>query len=92
MNLPDGYVAHLPPPKARAPVRHALGEAIAIPAEISVSGYEQREKTCANCGAVRVTIFSPDVNEMRAWRRSADGPQITTDIAPPCNSDAGWPR
>lgn len=89
--LHAGYVAHLPPPKAAPPVRHLFGDAVTVPADIAPSGYEQKEKTCANCGAVRVTIFGPNALAMRAWRRSPEGPQITTEIPPPCNSDAPWP-
>lgn len=92
MNLPPGYVAHLPPPQGLPPRAHLFDAAIDIAADKSASGYAQKEKTCRNCGAVRVTVFSPDVYEMRAWRRSGDGPQITTDIAPPCNSESPWPR
>jgi len=68
---------------------HVFGAEVLIAACVSPSGFEQKEKTCRNCGAVRVTVLgAPDP---RAWRRTADGPQITTDLAPPCNSEAAWP-
>jgi hypothetical protein len=66
-----------------------LGAEVMISCDISPSGFEQKEKTCKNCGAVRVTMLG--AADPRAWRRTADGPQITTDLAPPCNSDAAWP-
>lgn len=79
-------IAHLPPPIARPPQRHVFGPDIRIPRELSPSGYEQIERTCANCGAVKITIMSGG----RAWRRSADGPQVATSIAPPCDPDLEW--
>ena len=91
--LSDRDVVQLPVSKAHPPVNHPLGPAVTVPPEISISGFEQREKTCKNCGAVRVTILDfARGNFWRAWRRTTDGPQITTDIPPPCNKDAGWPR
>ena len=90
--LPD--VVHLPPPKpgARPPLHHALGDAVTIAPENSISGYEQKEKTCKNCGAVRVTILDPARNMFwRAWRRTAEGEQIETDIPPPCDAEGAWP-
>lgn len=79
--LPEGYVLH-------APKNHVLGPAVTIPADVSPSLYEQHEKTCANCGAVRVTMMG---RPWRAWRRDASGPQIETVVAPPCDKDAPWP-
>lgn len=81
---------HLTPQQGLPPPRHLFGDAVVIAREISISGYEQKEKTCRNCGAVRVTMIG--VPAARAWRRSADGPQIETGLAPPCDHDAGWPR
>ena len=81
-------VAHLPA-KAHPPRAHILDVAVAVSPENSPSGYEQREKTCKNCGAVRVTILPAGT---RAWRRGADSPQITTDLPPPCDSEGAWPR
>lgn len=78
----DQPIAHLPHP----PQRHVFGPDIRIARELSPSGYEQIERTCANCGAVKITIMSGG----RAWRRSADGPQVATSIEPPCDRDAGW--
>lgn len=91
--MPDheGEVAHLPPPKAgRPPARHVFGPDIRIPREIAPSGFEQIERTCANCGAVKITIVG--ASEPRAWRRTAEGPQIVSGLAPPCGLNGGWPR
>lgn len=81
---------HMPPQQGLPPARHIFGDAVVIAAEISISGHEQKEKTCRNCGAVRVTMIGGPA--ARAWRRTAEGPQIETEIAPPCDHDAGWPR
>jgi hypothetical protein len=69
--LPEGFVLHLPPPK-NAP-RHLFGEAVTIPADISPTGIEQKEKTCQVCGAVRVTIIGGEIP--RAWRIKGDDVQ-----------------
>jgi hypothetical protein len=88
--MPDGYVVHMPPPKIGAPpVRHVFGPDIRIARDLSPSGFEQIERTCANCGAVKITIIG--IGEPRAWRRTAEGPQITTSIEPPCDLDTRWP-
>lgn len=83
--LPDGYVVHLPPPKAhRQP--HIFGDAVTIPPETSDTGFEQKEKSCRNCGAVRVTILGEAAS--RAWRAGAGAPLIEIDTALPCPSKA----
>lgn len=83
--MPDGYVVHMPAlPKHRQP--HVFGDAVVIPAETSDSGFEQKEKACKNCGAVRVTIFSSDALRMRGWRLGAGMPLIETSVAPSCLS------
>ncbi len=80
LNPPADYVAYIPARKAK-PQPHVLSGAIRIPPELSPSGFEQVEKTCKNCGAVRVTVLAPGA-EHRQWRWTADGPQV--DDAPPC--------
>jgi hypothetical protein len=99
----EGDIVHpLPPeddsgePVSRPPLRmgrplsqHVLGAEVMIAAVVSPSGFEQKEKTCKNCGAVRVTMIGSVWP--RAWRRTPDGPQVLTMLAPPCNSEAAWP-
>jgi hypothetical protein len=80
--LPIATRPHYPP--------HVFGAELKVPADVSPSGFEQKEKTCKNCGAVRVTVLGSA--SPRAWRRTSEGPQITTTIEPPCNAEAGWPR
>jgi hypothetical protein len=89
----DAEIAKLPPPKFGAPpIHHLLGDPITISPDLSPSGFEQTERTCKNCGAVRILILDPkNAFYWRAWRRSADSPQVETDIPPPCDKDAGWP-
>lgn len=74
--LPGGYTLHSPQAK---PQPHLFGDTIIVPEDLSVSGYEQAERTCRNCGAVKVTVLGPGLS-WRAWRACADGPQ---DIDPP---------
>jgi hypothetical protein len=54
---PADNVADLPVSKPRAPQRHALGPAEIVPAILSTSSQERHEKTCRNCGVVRVTVI-----------------------------------
>ncbi len=82
-------VKALPPPKIIPPAKHPLGPQMFVAACVSPSGFEQIEKACKNCGAVRITVFAPVV--YRAWRRTSEGPQIATTIEPPCGSDGSWP-
>jgi hypothetical protein len=77
---PDGYVVHLPPSHRQ---RHVLGETVTIPPAASDTGYEQKEKACRNCGAVRVTVLS-SAGGRRGWRRAVGAPLIETSIEPPC--------
>lgn len=81
-------IAHLSPPILRPPQRHALGPEMRIARELSPSGFEQIERSCQNCGAVKITIMGQE--SPRAWRRSSDGVQVATSTAPPCDRDAEW--
>jgi len=63
--LPEGYVVHLPQP--RAP-EHLFGEEQIVKPEASVTGCEQHEKTCLTCGATRVTVIPPKGDAWREWR------------------------
>ena len=68
---------HLPP------LKHALfGVTRYVPAHASPSGRSQTERTCARCGAVKVTLHGAGFP--RAWRRSHDAVQVETFEAPVC--------
>lgn len=83
--LPNGEPVLLPAPKHWLPRGcHPLGNSILIGAKLSVSGHEQHEKTCAACGAVRVTIIDSSGNHRRAWRIAGNAPQVETYQAPVC--------
>jgi len=61
-------LSHLPvTPLAQVP-RHALGDPVIIPPEVSESGHEQHEKICKACSAVRITVLASDGRVWRAWR------------------------
>ena len=80
--LPDGYIVHLPPAKPRP---HAFGLPRYVPPSMSASGHEQHERTCAHCGAVKVTILDRKNDAWRrAWRKAADAEQIETFVALVC--------
>lgn len=63
--LPDGYVVHLP--QKEAP-QHLFGEEKTVKPEDSVTGHEQKEKTCLTCRAVRVTVIPKQGDAWREWR------------------------
>lgn len=65
VGLPEGYVVHLP--QAEAP-RHLFGEEKTVAARESVTGHEQKEKTCLTCHAVRVTVIPKQGDAWREWR------------------------
>lgn len=65
--LPAGYVAHMPA-TSYAP-RHLLDwPAVVVPPCASISGYEQHERKCLTCGAVRVTVIPTKGDPWREWR------------------------
>jgi hypothetical protein len=76
-DLPDGYIAHLPP------LKHRFGDALNVPPSYELDRHQQTERTCAVCGAVKVTVHSPDGRHWREWRVSASAAQRETDT-PPC--------
>lgn len=84
--IADTDVAQLPPPKLRRSP-HVFADAISIAPELSISGHEQKERTCQNCGAVKITIIGDGDNHRRAWRIGATAPQVETYVEPAC--DAG---
>ena len=63
--LPEGYVVHLP--QAAAP-RHLFGERTIVSPDKSISGYEQHERACLTCRAVRVTVVPKLGDPWREWR------------------------
>lgn len=63
--LPDGYVVHLP--QKEAP-RHLFGEEKPIAPQDSITGHEQKEKTCLTCRAVRITVIPKQGDAWREWR------------------------
>lgn len=65
-DTPDADVEHLPEPKPRPPQRHVLDAAKVILADPASSSHEQHEKTCRNCGVVRVTMIGGIFP--RVWR------------------------
>lgn len=88
--MTDDNVAHLP---ARAMPRqpHVFGDFKRVYADASPSGYEQTERTCKNCGAVRITILTKDGAPLRAWRGPDDAKQVITEVAPLCPQTARAP-
>ena len=79
----DTAIAHLP----RPPLRHVFGAEMRLAPEVSPSGCEQVERTCANCGVVKITIIDAADNHRRAWRRG--GEQVETYVAPMCEGTLG---
>ena len=86
--LPDGYVAHLPPPKAMPPRRHVFGDPVSVKANLPLGRCQQTERTCKLCGVVKVTVHGPSDNHFRAWRKHQDAEQIETFAALPCEPKA----
>lgn len=83
--LPDGYIAHFP--NAPAP-RHAFdGSFVSVPAHRTLTRLPQTERTCATCGAVKVTVHEDGGGARREWRASATGEQTTME--PVCTGMIG---
>ncbi len=64
--LPAGYVVHLP---RQRPVLHGpFSDPVSIPAQETPSGHPQTERTCVNCGAVKITVHGLNGFSWREWR------------------------
>ncbi len=64
-------------------IRHRWGEPIAI-LENTPSGCQETERTCVQCGYVRITTHYPDgAFPGRAWR-TRDGMRAEIEHTPPC--------
>lgn len=63
-------------------LKHRFDTHVWIQADRSRSGRPQTERACTTCGAVKVTLHGADTG--RAWRTSAEAPQIETFEAPIC--------
>ena len=88
--LPEGYVAHLPPPKPRMHSAADFYPPRYIPPSLSASGYEQHERTCRHCGAVKITILDRGADAYRrAWRKAEDAEQVETFVALVCGARVG---
>lgn len=82
--MPDGYVIHLPAPANPPPQPHVFGAHVRVPPNPLLARHAQTERTCLNCGAVKVTVHAPDGGCWREWRTSADAEQVATGVWPPC--------
>lgn len=81
--IPDSTDVHkLPPPKNAPRVPHQFGGEVRVAPQDSISGFEQIERTCSACDAVKVTIIDPGGNHHRAWRKG--GVQLVTVVALVC--------
>jgi hypothetical protein len=82
--LPDGYIAHLPPPKFVHRQPHIFGEAVTVPKKVSETGFEHKEKPCRNCGVVRVTLIGAEAHRARGWRSAVGEKLVVTNVEPMC--------
>lgn len=69
-------------PQRLPPPPHVFGDARAMPA--TAMRHAQTERTCATCGAVKVTVHGVNGQHWREWRRSADGVQEVLGVGPRC--------
>src|SRR4029077_1506178 len=82
--LPPGYVIHMP---ANRRLPHCFGDPVWRPANPLLSRYAQTERTCFNCGAIKVTVHGPDKKAWREWRERNGGEQCRRP-EPECSATA----
>jgi hypothetical protein len=75
-----------PWPTSERRTPHIFGDDTRIPADKSPSGKTQKDRTCAVCGVVIVTVFGEGGTAWREWRLSASGPQQQLQEAPACKT------
>ncbi len=75
-----------------APVKHRWDRdnIKRIPACESPSGNNQTERTCRQCGMVRVTVHAPDNRAWPEWRHPKSPNQFACGHAPPCIPPEGF--
>ncbi len=76
-------------PFGAAPARHVFGEPASVPPSLELARHQQTERTCALCGAVKVTVHAPDGSAWREWRVSSSSAQLRLDDDLPCRPQAG---
>lgn len=65
------------PDTAPAPApRHVFGAPVSVPPSLELDRYQQTERTCTVCGAVKVTVHAPDGSAWREWRQSGSAAQM----------------
>lgn len=74
---------------ACAPARHVFGEPVSVPPSYELSRYQQTERTCSLCGAVKVTVHGPDGAAWREWRVSSSAAQLRLNDDLPCRGAIG---
>jgi hypothetical protein len=65
----------------RPPTRHICGDPVSVPANPMLDRYPQTERTCKNCGAVKITVHPPEGGGYRLWRRDGSWLQVTEEPA-----------
>lgn len=64
---------------------HSFGTTRRIAPDASSSGHEQFERTCASCGAVKISVVPHHGAPYRAWR-TAGAPRQWVGAAPRCRA------
>lgn len=63
--------------------RHSWSTKVRIAGAETITGCDQTEQRCWNCGRVKITVHPPHGLPYVAWRWSSDNPQQFTMIAMP---------
>lgn len=66
------------------PPRHVFSDPVSVPPSIELDRHQQTERTCAVCGAVKVTVHAPGGRAWREWRASSSAAQLQLRDDLPC--------
>lgn len=64
--------------------RHAWGSKVRIAGTETITGCDQTEQRCWNCGRVKITVHPPHGLAYLAWRSPDNPQQFAMDTTPPC--------
>lgn len=81
----DVHIGNFPTAPQQPAPRHVFCDPVSIPPSLELDRYQQTERTCSVCGAVKVTVHAPDGRAWREWRTSSSAAQVRLRDDLPCS-------
>lgn len=64
--------------------QHSWSTKVRVAGAETITGCDQTEQRCWNCGRVKITVHPPHGLPYLAWRCPDNPQQFTMDATPPC--------